>query len=338
MVAVGGSALALVFGILVLLSTWSSHRTAAPPRSRGPEPGSDLTERTRQAAERGNPEAQDAYGFALMKGRGVASNPAEAVEWYRKAANQGYWKSDFNLGIAYSEGLGVAVNLTEAANHYRRAAEHGHALAQNNLASAYSKGAGVPKDPAEAVVWYRKAANQGFPPSEFMLGGAYLKGYGIPNDDVEAVTWFKKAALHGHAEAQYNLAVALSKGQGTPRDKLEAWAWLKVASRTSRQVAGLLDKFGADLTPTEAESARLRALELENEIDAHKLSNQRIDYPRSPYDWYDPSRVKTLASEQKAPSRRNSPVDRRKKRRQAFLHQKSPLPQWQRITHLIPDC
>ena len=48
------------------------------------------------------------------KGRGVAPDLAQAVQWYRKAAEQGEADGQFNLGDAYANGTGVKPDPPQA--------------------------------------------------------------------------------------------------------------------------------------------------------------------------------------------------------------------------------
>ena len=94
----------------------------------------------------------------------------EAVRQLRQAAERGDAEAQNNLGVSYDHGDGIAKDDAEAVRWYRLAAEQGHAKAQNNLGTMYKFGVGVPKDAVAAVRWYRLAAEQGHAKAQYNLG------------------------------------------------------------------------------------------------------------------------------------------------------------------------
>ena len=181
-----------------------------------------LAERYRQAAERGDAEAQFELGYMYAAGIGLPADSAEAASWYRKAAAQGHASAQYNLGFLYHHGDGILKNTTQAAILYRRAAEQGHAEAQNNLGLLYVQGDGVLKDFSQAVMWYRKSAEQGNPVAQYNLANKYAQGEGVPLDTTQAATWHRKAAEQGLAEAQASLGFLYDEGYGVPKDADQA--------------------------------------------------------------------------------------------------------------------
>jgi TPR repeat protein len=59
-------------------------------------------------AEDGMAEAQYNLGLIHHHGRGVAANPALALEWYRKAAEGGYDRAQYRVAEMYEAGTGTA--------------------------------------------------------------------------------------------------------------------------------------------------------------------------------------------------------------------------------------
>ena len=88
---------------------------------------------TRQAAERGDADAQFTLGLLYSEGWGVSRDDAAAVGWFRRAAEQGHADAQYLLGGSYALGQGVAQDDAEAARWLRRAAEQGNAEAQTEL-------------------------------------------------------------------------------------------------------------------------------------------------------------------------------------------------------------
>ena len=64
-------------------------------------------EALKDAAEKGDADAQFQLGSAYQMGEGVQQNDLQAVHWITKAANQGNADAQFNLGMAYRGGYGV---------------------------------------------------------------------------------------------------------------------------------------------------------------------------------------------------------------------------------------
>ena len=115
-------------------------------------------EQLRQAAEKGDVEAQSALGVMFRSGIGVPKDYKEAAKWFGKAAEQGYAEAQLRLGSMFQSGIGVPEDDREAVKWYRKAAEQGHAWAQMRLSSMYASGEGVHQDYEEAAKWFRKAA------------------------------------------------------------------------------------------------------------------------------------------------------------------------------------
>ena len=68
-----------------------------------PAQAADLLKR---AADKGHAPAQNAYGYMLQHGLGLAKNEQEAAIWYERAAAAGDSEAQNNLGWLYQEGRG----------------------------------------------------------------------------------------------------------------------------------------------------------------------------------------------------------------------------------------
>jgi TPR repeat protein len=79
----------------------------------------------REAAEEGDPAAQNKLGVFYEIGASIEQSDAEAVKWFRKAADQGHGEAMFNLGEMYEAGRGVPQNIDEATAWYKKSCEHG---------------------------------------------------------------------------------------------------------------------------------------------------------------------------------------------------------------------
>ena len=159
----------------------------------------------RQAAEKGNADAQCYLGYCYETGKGVQQDYAEAVKWNKKSADQGNKYAQSNLAYYYSEGRGVTKDYNEAVKWARKSADQGYSVAQNRLGYYYYSGQGVAKDYTEALKWYRKAAEQGNEYGMYNMGWCYQYGNGVSKDLSLAKQWYQKAADKGVADAKKRL-------------------------------------------------------------------------------------------------------------------------------------
>ena len=183
-----------------------------------------------EAADQGDPVAQNKLGNCYSNGWGVEQDYEEALKWYHLAADQGYENSMTNIGQFYAHGMGVDQDYEEAINYYQRAAEKGEPIAQYLLGVSYQYGFGVEQDYEEAVKYYKLAADQGNAAAQYNLGICYEEGKGVPQDDKEAVRYYKLAADQGNAEAQNSLGYRYSEGLGVERNDEEAVKYFQLAA------------------------------------------------------------------------------------------------------------
>lgn len=84
---------------------------------------------------------------------------AKAMAYYKKATELGpNSHAEYALGRMYLRGRGVASDPDEAVKWLKLAAEHGNPAGQYSLAGAYDSGWGVKANPSEALFWYMMAA------------------------------------------------------------------------------------------------------------------------------------------------------------------------------------
>ena len=201
----------------------------AAPFNVATAPLSDIT----AAADRGDPEAQNALGVKYARGEdGLARDDTKAVEWYRNAAGQGLAKAETNLGDMYFYGRGgLSKSYLDALSWYLKAAQQDWPDAEFRLGVMYEKGLGTEKDVQRAVKYYRAAASHDYPDAENVLGSLYATGDdGVQQDSDEAAIWFKKAAAQGFAKAQKNLGDMYFFGRGQDKDYKQAMLWYAKAA------------------------------------------------------------------------------------------------------------
>ena len=204
------------------------------PRKDGAAPGlvaaSEADAQIREAAERGDAQAQNKLGTMYEYGEGVTKDYRQAALWYRRAAEQGFTLAQANLGAMYEYGDGVAQDYGQAVLWYGKAAEQGDAHGQNNLGLMYGAGRGVAQDDWQAALWYREAAEQGLAEAQHNLGVMYQFGRGVAQDDRQAVLWYREAAEQGYAQAQNNLGRMHASGEGVAQDNRQAVLWYRKAA------------------------------------------------------------------------------------------------------------
>lgn len=115
----------------------------------------------RQAAARGDQQAQVKLAAALMAGRGLSRDYGEARKWCEAAARQKSIAGEVCLGYLYRGGLGVDKNPKEAVKHLQVAALGNSGLAMRVLGEIYESGEAGRADRTESFVWYLRAAMVG---------------------------------------------------------------------------------------------------------------------------------------------------------------------------------
>lgn len=183
----------------------------------------------RAGAEAGLPEAQAAYGQALLDGRGVAVDPIEALRWFRAAAASGHLMAINMVGRCFEKGWGVAEDRAEAARWYARAAEGGLDWGMYNLGSALALGAGVDKDERAALGWFQRAGALGHAKSINFVGTFHEDGRLTPRDMAKAAECYARAAEDGDFRGQFNHARLLAEAGRID----EAVQWIARAAETA---------------------------------------------------------------------------------------------------------
>lgn len=146
----------------------------------------------RQAAERGDAEAQLALAITYDNGKGVSEDDAEAVRWYRFAAKQGLEAAQYQLGVMYAEGRGTLKDEVAAVGWFRRAAAQKYNTAQYALGVMYDLGAGVLRDPVLAHMWFNIAGANG---SEVARGRRDILERDMTRDEVSRATKLARSCI-----------------------------------------------------------------------------------------------------------------------------------------------
>ena len=189
---------------------------------------------TRQAAAKGNAEAQAALGvFYLGGSHGLPNDNREGIKWLQKAADAGSAQGQYVLGLQYMTGSGgLAEDMPKAISLFRNAGDQGCLPAQQILGRLYTGSInGAPPDLQESARWYKKAAREHADAhAKAQLFALCCNGTTKPENLAEVTDWCRAAAEAGTAMAQYFLFDAYDIGKaGFPKDEAEAKKWLDKA-------------------------------------------------------------------------------------------------------------
>lgn len=146
------------------------------------------------AAKR-EPRCMYNLALCLVRGDGVARDPARAKDLQRRAADAGHEQALFSWALS----LEADGKCSEAAELYARAANAGHVPSMYNLALLMDEG--VEGGEEEAAQWYRRAADAGDPRAMFNLAVLYTKGRGVDASGQKAEELFYRAAGLDHGQA-----------------------------------------------------------------------------------------------------------------------------------------
>jgi TPR repeat protein len=251
--------------------------------------------------------AQDSYGYALRKGRGVAQDSAWAFYWFRESAMQGDYLGALNLSQMFDAGEGTPPSAQRANYWDRRARVMDPSFVHSEAGDPIPDWARTTSDPCEgsnpthadasqalvkgriafeadayhrAACWFHISSNQGNTKAKVYLGILYTFGWGTQHNPTVGFLYMKKAAEEGDYFAVVYLANFYRFGFGTLQDAGHAQLWQKRAfldpgkgSDAYNLVQGLqLDaanaaKIAANLAKDRAEQASC--------VDARQASGDR---------------------------------------------------------------
>jgi len=183
----------------------------------------------RAGAEAGLPEAQAAYGQALLDGRGVPADAAAALGWFRRAAAGGNAMGMNMAGRCQEKGWGTAPDRAEATRCYAHAAQAGLDWGMYNYGSALALGAGIAQDEAAALGWFQRAGALGHAKSVNFVGTFHEEGRVTARDRAKAAACYRVAAEGGDYRGQFNHARLLAEDGRLG----EAVEWIVRAAETA---------------------------------------------------------------------------------------------------------
>lgn len=154
----------------------------------------------RQAAEKGNAEAQYNYGICYQKGVEVPKSDSIANKWFLKAANQGWKDAQFKIAYSYATGRGLTQNDKQAFFWSIKCAEQKDVECMFNVVSCYMEGRGTEKNLDSMLTWAIRLALFDTPEdlnisgqitsARSNLANMYNDGQTVPKDLVKSYMWF----------------------------------------------------------------------------------------------------------------------------------------------------
>ena len=125
----------------------------------------------------------------------------DAVKQWREAALKGDADAQFNMGQAYKVGRGVETDLNVALDWYKRAAAQGHLQASDSYGHLLHYQGKV----AEALPSLQASAERGDPRAQYLLGTELFNGVHIEKDWVRAYALMMRASSAGMGPASRSL-------------------------------------------------------------------------------------------------------------------------------------
>jgi len=118
-------------------------------------PAKGLDQNVRAAGENGRQSYRQAMNLAGKR------DFTGAAGLFRQAADKGNRQAQYQLGLLYARGDGVKKDFSEARKWLRRAAMQGHPKAQFYLGQMYAFGDGGKQDNVKATMWFWLATTLG---------------------------------------------------------------------------------------------------------------------------------------------------------------------------------
>ncbi|RTL58731.1 MAG: sel1 repeat family protein [Sphingobacteriales bacterium] len=198
----------------------------------------------RQAAEKGNAEAQYNYGICYQQGVGVPQSDSIANTWFLKAAHQGWRDAQFKIAFSYATGLGVTQNHHQAFSWSVKCAYQKDVECMSNVIGCYMEGRGTQKNLDSMLVWATRLA---------LLDN--------PEDLLISVQI---------TSARASLAIMYRDGQNAPKSLVKSYMWFLIYNERKRdftvldqqnniEIIQVLEK---QLSQTDKDKAKLEAEKL----------------------------------------------------------------------------
>jgi TPR repeat protein len=217
----------------------------------------------KEAAEKGNAEAQCNYGLYFKKGIIVPQNDSIAFFWISKSANQGCPKGEMFLASYYADGIFVKPDMSKFFEWTKKCALLGEPDCMWSMSSFYKNGIIVKANSDSMIYWQIKTAK-----------------LNITERDE-----FKSEVV----QARVNLAEWYRDGYKIPIDLVKSYAWYLIYNEDKKYILGLSPEMNIkaqenninaikELEKNLTASEKLKGVSIAETIMGHKLKNIRKIY------------------------------------------------------------
>jgi len=188
----------------------------------------------KQAAELGDPRAQDLFGRWCYDGELYKPDYTSALHWFEEAAKQNYAPAQVNLGKMYLLGQGVDQNIFEAAQLFYQAGMQGNVEGMQCLMNTYrvyyvpAYGDG---NDGRDVAWLQRAASFCFQEPLYKLGSMLVEGQGVVQYVDKGMEMLMVSAILGFGPAMYKAGIILLEGKLVPKDAEQAMTYIELAAK-----------------------------------------------------------------------------------------------------------
>ena len=195
-------------------------------------------------------DALSVLGICLVEGKGGEKNEGKGFSYLKQAAEKGNSNAQAYIGSYYYIGRCVRQDKEEAVKWFEMSANQGNSLGQRALGYYFFKKDEIEDNKKLAVYWLRKAVNQGDSISQRRLGIHYFLGEGVKRDYDMAFHWFEESAKRGDIQGEYLLAICYENGYGiiANRDKARLW-YEKAAEKGEKNAIKALERFKTEDLP-----------------------------------------------------------------------------------------
>lgn len=180
-----------------------------------------------------------------------------AVPLIRQAAEKGNAEAQYNYGICFQQGVEVVRDDSSANSWFLQSAKQGWKDAQFKIAYSFAKGRGWKKDEAMAFYWSKKCAEQQDPECMGNVINCYLEGFGIKKNIDSMLFWAKRLALLQNpvdlrlsgeiTSARANLALMYNEGKSIPKDLKKSYMWFVIYNENKNDFSILVQQQNIDI-------------------------------------------------------------------------------------------
>jgi len=208
-----------------------------------------------------------------------------AIPLIRQAAEKGNAEAQYNYGVSYQQGIEVPQNDSIANTWFIKSAKQGWKDAQFKIAYSYATGRGVTQDDRQAFYWSAKCAEQQDVECMFNVVGCYMEGRGTEKNLDSMLLWATRIALLETPEdlnisgqitsARANLATMYRDGQDVSKDLTKSYMWFLIYNESKRDFSVLEQQKNIEAIQT-LEKQLSQAEKDKAKVEAEKLLGKKL--------------------------------------------------------------